>query len=565
MKNNLFYKVFASIIVMIFVLGTIITPSVFAEDSTYTITIKNPESGHKYEAYQIFTGTLYEEKEGEHEREELQDRKLVLSNIDWGDGVTNTGTIVSELKSDLILKDHFTQNDSEYTPRQIAVVLESFGEDSEELKAFAELISKHLSTTKKESTEVTGTTEEKTYTIQVDKPGYYFIKDADNSLKEPDYNAYTRYMFKVVSNIEVEPKSEKPTVDKSFSESDPNEDVADYAINEKFDNYLTATLKENKEYSEYEKYKLIFEDTMDAGITFDNIESVNIKEAKKSDNTPIEPIVLTKGTEDINYDETINGQKLTITINDLVKILAQEEINADISKGLKVVVKYKAHLNENANISKPDSETNQPNVNTVKLQYSNDPNLNKDTSMGTTLADKVFVFTYEVDNTKYSRYATQEEKDKKPLSGAGFKLYKEGGETEIKLKKDATTTTYYPAKSDDDTDIVEMMYSEAETGKFDIKGLDAGKYVLKEEKTPDGYNTVDPIEIVIETTLTEDGSGDSATVTFNGTTNNMKNNIINVHGSKLPSTGSIALIVITGVAIVLGISGIILSKNKKKE
>ena len=44
----------------------------FADEGTYTITIKNAETGHTYEAYQIFAGTL---SDG------------VLSDISWGDGV----------------------------------------------------------------------------------------------------------------------------------------------------------------------------------------------------------------------------------------------------------------------------------------------------------------------------------------------------------------------------------------------------------------------------------------------------------------------------------------------
>ena len=54
--------------------------TVFAAESTYTITIENNTAGHTYEAYQIFAGDLTE-----------KDGKKVLSNIVWGDGVSDAG------------------------------------------------------------------------------------------------------------------------------------------------------------------------------------------------------------------------------------------------------------------------------------------------------------------------------------------------------------------------------------------------------------------------------------------------------------------------------------------
>ena len=56
--------------------------TVFAADDTYTITISgdNVVAGHIYEAYQIFKGDLAE-----------KDSKTILSNITWGNGITEAG------------------------------------------------------------------------------------------------------------------------------------------------------------------------------------------------------------------------------------------------------------------------------------------------------------------------------------------------------------------------------------------------------------------------------------------------------------------------------------------
>ena len=54
----------------------------FAAD-TYTITINKETAGHRYEAYQIFTGDVSVDPEDAE--------KLVLSSIKWGSGVTADG------------------------------------------------------------------------------------------------------------------------------------------------------------------------------------------------------------------------------------------------------------------------------------------------------------------------------------------------------------------------------------------------------------------------------------------------------------------------------------------
>jgi uncharacterized surface anchored protein len=62
------------------------------------------------------------------------------------------------------------------------------------------------------------------------------------------------------------------------------------------------------------------------------------------------------------------------------------------------------------------------------------------------------------------------------LKGAEFTL--------VKKNKDGSTKN---------VDVVKN----AEGTSFTFKGLDAGNYVLEETKTPDGYNTIKPIEFTI--------------------------------------------------------------------
>ncbi len=544
MKMQLSKRLLLSIMAIVLVIGILVTTNVYAEDNKYTIKIKKTDDGvnHEYEAYQIFSGDLYVDPSKKEEAEKSEERNKTLSNIEWGSGIKkeDTSKIVDELQKEKDFKNS-------KTPRQIAVVLESFDEDDDRLKAFAEIVSNYL----QEPTESKLSTDGKNYEISVDKPGYYLIKDKDNSLKDSEYAAYTRYMLKVVSSIETTPKAEKPTVNKSLEEgTDVN--VSDYAINQEFKYYLTANLPANKEFGEYEKYKLVFEDTMSEGITYDAIESIIVKSKDNSGNE--KEIKLEKNSEEYTEESKVsdNSSTITITIDDLVSILQEKE--ADITKGVKVIVTYKAHLNENANISKLKGE-NKPNINTAKLKYSNDSNKGKENSMGTTLEDKNYVYTYEVDNTKYGKHATQKDDDAKPLEGAGFRLYK-GNDTkeEVKLKWDEKLDAYRPIKDDEKAEVIKSK----KDGKFNIVGLDAGTYTLVEVETPKGYNTCENFQIKIEPTLKEDK------VTFSDDSN-MVNKIINVQGSKLPKTGSMTLIAMCGVATILGVSGLIMSKNKKEE
>ncbi len=535
-----FKKVIAIIIFMIFIFATFGISNIYA-DTECTITIENQETGHEYQAFQVFTGDLSVDP---------TDSAKVLSNIEWGNGITDPNGFLADLKADPILSEDFTADVS--SPREVAVILEQFyAKDSDKLVKFAEIIAKYLNTDNKfVSTEGSGS-----YTITVPKTGYYFIKDKDDSLDDK-YSAYTRYMLKIADDITIEPKSEKPSVDKSLLE-DSDKNFGDFNINEVFDFYLTATLKENSEYGQYEEYKLVFDDIMETGITYDKIVDITVKGAKTTDNSTIDDFELTLNKD---YTETHGEHSLNITVTNLIASLKAQNPQADISKGLKVVVDYQAHLNTQAKISDLDTVDN-PNVNTVKLHYSNNPNAEKTDDMGVTLEDKNFIFTYGVKNTKYERHSYETDDDNRILENAGFKLYKNDGETEIKLQWDSSLSAYYPVK--DGEPAVDMMKSQPVTGQFNIIGLDQGTYILKEVDTPAGYDTCEPITIEIVAEYNETDGAESVIFT---TKNNMNNSIVDIRGAKLPSTGSITLIVIFGVAIVLGISGIILSKkNKKKE
>lgn len=95
-------KVMALLLSLVMVLAMSVVA--FADEATYTITINNAETGHTYEAYQIFSGDLSANEDG----------SKILSNIVWGKGVTDDcETVLGEAASKA--KDLNTSNVVEFT------------------------------------------------------------------------------------------------------------------------------------------------------------------------------------------------------------------------------------------------------------------------------------------------------------------------------------------------------------------------------------------------------------------------------------------------------------------
>ena len=90
-------KIASLLLAMVMVLGMGVT-SFAANTNKHTITITNEKDGHTYTAYQIFAGDLFTDADG----------KQVLSNIEWGSGITaKTDTdketaLLKELKAEVL-------------------------------------------------------------------------------------------------------------------------------------------------------------------------------------------------------------------------------------------------------------------------------------------------------------------------------------------------------------------------------------------------------------------------------------------------------------------------------
>ncbi len=486
--------------------------------SAYDITISDTTKNHTYSAYQIFTGDLTDG---------------VLSNIVWGSGVDGAA-LLTALKSDTTTGIDFSACTD---AASVAKKLE--GASAAATDAFAVLVAANKGTAS-----ATSTAADDTQTIEGLNAGYYLVMDA-SSMNGVQDEATTKYIIKVVQDQSVEPKSAAPSVDKQVHDEEGDAEAgatngwgetADHAINESFQFKLTATLDADKDYADYETYKVVFTDTMAESVTFESLASVTIGS---------EPVAVDDYTCSANEGQA--GGSWTLTINDITKY------DADLTNGATVEVVYNAHLNEKAGIGNTDV-----NKNTVGLQYSNNPNAGGEGELGKTKEDTVWVFTYEVNNTKTDG-------DNKPMTNAGFTLYLEDGATAVELIYDDTLKAYRPIKGEEKAEEMTSGKSDATTGAFNIVGLDTGTYVLKETTVPGGYNKCDDITITISATHIEADSEATATTDFSQS-KNTTNAIVNQMGSTLPSTGGIGTTIfyVVGGALAAGAGVSLIAKKRMK-
>lgn len=297
---------------------------------------------------------------------------------------------------------------------------------------------------------------------------------------------------------------------------------------------------DDRAYDYYKEYAVLFNDTLSEGITFDKLDTVEITNG--DDGTP-------QVIDAANYTRTPNGsQSFTLSIKDVKTCVP------DLNKGATITVTYTAHLNDKATVNTAGSPATTENKNSVYLQYSNNPRI--DTSLDQTTTSEVCVYTYQLNNTKYH----DDDTPGNELAGAGFRLYSDEActpEQEVKLyKKD---NFYYPIKdaTDKDKDAVQMI--SGQDGQFNVKGLDAGTYYLKETKTPDDYSPCPDKKIVISATHTE------YNVNLSGESN-LNNKIINIKagGITLPSTGGIGTTIFYVVGGGLMVAAIVLLVTKKR-
>lgn len=345
--------------------------AVFADATTpHTITVENPDAAepHTYTAYQVFAG-------------DYDEATTALSNVSWGSGV-NGLALLEALRAEL---PDFADCES---AAQVVQVLTGYASNSEELRAFAAVVDRFITTP---SGEATGDAENPAV-IPVTGDGYYYVKDTTPVLNT---DTYSDYILLVEGDVTVAAKdttgvtSEKKVKDINDStlEGSDWQDSADYDIGDPVPFQLKGTVA--SDYDKYNSYKLIFHDVESAGLSFDHVTGVFV-----------DGVEITEGFEVVTDCE--DGCTFEVRFANLKDIEA-------VVAGSVITVEYESILNEEAVIGVPG------NPNEMRMEYSNNPT--DETSTGFTPWDKVVVFTYEVIVDKV-------DENGEPLTGAAFEMWK---------------------------------------------------------------------------------------------------------------------------------------------
>lgn len=533
--------------------------------SGYNTTENNDTGTHTYEAYQVFSG---------------QYAGGILGNIVWGTGVDGDAILTDLRKASAETGNALYGLFPAESVKSAKDVAEKLGEitaiDDARTKAFAKIVGTHLTGTP--STSVNGK-------ITNLDDGYYLVQDASTSPNgtpgDQNSGAKTRFILNVVGGgeVTVQAKSSAPSVVKkvqentevssdytysyldengeTISQTDDNyNDVADYNIGDAVPFKLYGTMPSTLD--DYKTYTYTFNDTLGKEFT---------APAKKDIKVTCDGVDVTaQATITVTDGSGTAASTVLVSFADVKKLT-----DVTVTKDSVVTVEYTAVLSSAAVIGLDGQE------NKVSLSYSNNPNANGEGTFGTTPEDKVIVFTYELDVTKYlgDKNTTANTKDG---TKAGFKL-KSAAKNKWAVVDTDNKITGWVENESDATEV-----TTGADGVFKFIGLDDGTYTLKETTTPTGYNTMADLELIVDATTvntqTWTGAAGDALTAIKLTMNNQEKQgniengtvsgeIINQKGSSLPSTGGIGTTIfyVAGGILVAGAGVTLIAKKRmsKKE
>ena len=435
----------------------------------------------------------------------------------------------------------------------------------------------------------TGTEELNKVVISGLEHGYYVIEDTAAT------TPVSALMLDTTNpTAEIFIKADKPTIEKKIDlqpdvKVEGNTDLVDYnnaAIGDSVSYVLSSKVPDM---TGYKKYFYIVTDTFSEGLTYNPIS-----------------LVIKVGNTTLTADDDYVATTSTVNNETVLKIVFDDFIQYKENKGEDIVITYNATVNEKAVIGISG------NPNKVKLEYSNNPNVNYngenepgqgEPPVGVTPEDITYTYVTEL-------IIDKENSDKQKLAGAEFTLtgtslkkvlvktqqYVKAQENETGkyywALKDGTYTETDPSTEGINTNdyvegfepyllkdvvyedtVVEDVTQAAVTGpdgKITFTGLSEGTYTITEIKAPTGYNLLpNPITVVIDWTApTQVGVTAPCTWTYSkdGATSGNTITVLNQTGAELPSTGGIGttLFYVAGTIMMFGAAVMMVSRKRQE-
>ena len=476
-------KKLASLLLALVMVFAMMSVTAFAA-GTNTITVKNAVSGQKYELYKILDLSVNENKTA----------YSYAVNSTWADFFKSPdGKGLTYVNIDTL--GYVTWKD---------------GADAAAFAKDAEAFAKGLTALK---------------TITADNDGDITFSDLEAGYYLVTSTLGTKATVGTTPgnpNPEIREKNEVPTNVKTVEEDSTGKygssNDADIGQTVNFKSTITAQ-------PGAENY--VFEDTMSAGLTYNNDAKVYTDEAMTTE--------LAAGNYTVNNNPS-DGKTFTITF-------AQSYLDT-ITAETKLYVKYSATLNENAEVGLPGNE------NKSTLKYGDSTNTKS------TPDSKTTTYTWDLDILKYGNGD-----EKNVLENAQFVLLnKDKDKVAVVVNGKLTGWADVPAAGADGTITwpSNTILTTDANGKIEIDGLDADTYYLREIEAPAGYNKLAQDETVVITGAVKAEGPDSLTYTT------VVAKINNQSGTELPSTGGMGTTIFYVLGSLLVVAAGVLLVTKKR-